>query len=476
MKELIKLCSPTLTWRLQKITVPAPVSIPEGVTVIFGPNGAGKSTLGAIIEKGWNITTNRITTPRTARPTAKMIEFGDIHSLSGFHTEYYQQRLEATMNDDVPTVAELLGKRMQMPRWSELASRFAMEHVATKKVNYLSSGELRKLLLVNTLLDAPDLLILDNPYIGLDAESRDLFNDTLREIAAAGTSVILLLCNPVEIPDFTDMFLPIADMTLGVPMLAEEGATRPAMREAAWAMMDYAVDLSAIPGRREPVTPHDVTFALHDCRVAYGPTTILEHVDWTVRRGEGWALAGPNGSGKSLLLSLIFADNPQAYSNDITIFDRRRGSGESIWDIKRRIGYVSPEMHLYFRSGGTVVQVVAQGLRDTVGNFGAVSAAAREEAMRWLRLFHLEGLADTPYRNLSAGIQRLVLIARTFIKHPDLLIFDEPLHGLDAARKRAVRAVVNEIARRDAPTLVYVTHYLPEVPESITRRFTLTRR
>jgi molybdate transport system ATP-binding protein len=110
-----------------------------------------------------------------------------------------------------------------------------------------------------------------------------------------------------------------------------------------------------------------------------------------------------------------------------------------------------------------------------VGNFGKASEAALDEAMRWLRLFHLEALADTHYRNLSAGEQRLVLIARTFIKHPDLLIFDEPLHGLDAARKRAVRAVVNEIARRDAPSLVYVTHYLPEVPEAITHRFTLSR-
>ena len=248
------------------------------------------------------------------------------------------------------------------------------------------------------------------------------------------------------------------------------------LEEVLGRMMDYAVDLSAIPLRRMEVTPHDITFALRDCRVAYGSTVVLDHVDWTVRKGECWSLSGPNGSGKSLLLSLIFADNPQAYSNDITIFDKRRGSGESIWDIKRRIGYVSPEMHLYFRSGGTVAEVVAQGLRDTIGNFGSVSAEAREEAMRWLRLFHLEGVADMPYRNLSAGMQRLVLIARTFIKHPDLLIFDEPLHGLDAARKRAVRAVVNEIARRDSPTLVYVTHYLPEVPESVTRRFALQGR
>lgn len=476
MKELLTLCSPTLSWRLQKISNPVPVTVPEGVTIMFGANGAGKSTLGSIIEKGWNITTNRITTPHTeGKLPVKMIEFGDIHSLAGFHTEYYQQRLEATMNDDVPSVAELLGPRILLPRWAELTSRFSLTDITDKKVNYLSSGELRKLLLINTLLDSPKLLILDNPYIGLDAPSRDIFNDTLQEIAATGTSVMLLLCNPVEIPDFTDLFLPIADMCIGTPVYAADGATPTAMREIAWSMMDYAIDLSAIPVRPAPVGDHDVTFSLHDCRVAYGRRTILEHIDWTVHRGEGWALAGPNGSGKSLLLSLIYADNPQAYSNHITLFDKRRGSGESIWDIKRRIGYVSPEMHLYFRSGGTALQVVAQGLRDTVGNFGTPTPAAREEAMRWLRLLHMEDIADKPYRTLSAGMQRLLLIARTFIKHPDLLIFDEPLHGLDAARKRAVRALLNEIARRDSPSIIYVTHYLPEVPESVDHRFTLTK-
>ena len=184
-------------------------------------------------------------------------------------------------------------------------------------------------MLVNALLDTPELLVLDNPYIGLDAVSRDVFNDTLREVAREGTSVMLLLCNPAEIPDFTDMFLPIDGMALGSPIYAQAGVdTVTAMRETAWSMMDYAVDLSAIPLRRMEVTPHDITFALRDCRVAYGSTVVLDHVDWTVRRGECWSLSGPNGSGKSLLLSLIFADNPQAYSNDITIFDKRRGSGE----------------------------------------------------------------------------------------------------------------------------------------------------
>ena len=193
------------------------------------------------------------------------------------------------------------------------------------------------------------------------------------------------------------------------------------------------------------------------------------------RRGECWALAGPNGAGKSVLLSLVYADNPQAYSNDITIFDRKRGSGESIWDIKSRIGYVSPEMHLYFRHQGTVADVVAQGLGNTLGSFGRTNASNYEAAMRWLELFHLESFADRRYSTLSTGEQRMVLIARTLIKHPDLLILDEPLHGLDAARKRSVRAVVNALVHRDSPTLIYVTHFLPEVPECVSFTKTLER-
>lgn len=472
-REIITLCSPRLSWRTLSISNPRPVALPRGVTVLFGPNGAGKSTLGRIIEKGWNVATNRITTPEGRRLSVKMMEFGDIHSLSGFHTEYYQQRLESSMNDDVPTVAHLLAGRMASERWSRIEARFGIAPMLEKRVNYLSSGELRKLLLANAMVDAPDVLILDNPYIGLDAASRPMVDDALRELTDEGVAVVLLLCNPDEIPDFADLMLPIAEMAVGKPLYRADGVSVGEMRQAAERMLDYDVDLADIPERREEVTPHDVTFALEDCRVVYGKRTVLERVNWTAHRGEGWALSGRNGAGKSLLLSLLYADNPQAYSNRITIFDRRRGSGESIWDIKRRIGYVSPEMQLYFRSSSSLVDVVAQGLRDTVGNFGRVTPEARAEAMRWLQLFRLEHVAEKSYRELSAGTQRLALIARTFVKHPDLLIFDEPLHGLDAARKRAVRAVLDTIARRDSPTIVYVTHQPSEIPASITHRFTL---
>lgn len=472
MKKAVNLLSDTLRYMGVTLNNPHHVSVEPGVSVVMGPNGSGKTTLGRIIEKGWNIMTNRITCDGP-KPVVKFIEFSDIHSLSGCSVEYYQQRHEATMNDEVPTVACVMGDKVASPLWTRLCSRLRLHGIEQKKVNYLSSGELRKLLIINMLFESPDLLIIDNPYIGLDEASRRLFDESLEEIASAGTSVMLLMCNPVEIPMCAERVIPMRELTIGEP---ENCAGKvPQFRRSMMRLMDFAVDLSQVPKSPVRHPAHEITLELRNCKVAYGGRSIIENENWTVRKGECWALAGPNGSGKSVMLSLVYADNPQAYSNDITLFDRKRGTGESIWEIKSRIGYVSPEMHLYFRFEGTVVDVVAQGLRNTLGNYGTVGKAAREEAMEWLGLFHLEHLASRRYSTLSTGEQRLVLIARTLIKHPDLLILDEPLHGLDAARKRSVKAVVNTIVDRDRPTLIYVTHFLPEVPECVTHTKTIEK-
>lgn len=471
-EPLIYLNSDTLRYIGVSLNNPHHVEIPEGVTVVIGPNGSGKSTFGRIVEKGWNIATNSISSPR-GKITAKLIEFNDIHSLTGAKAEYYQQRHEATMNDEVPTVREVFAEKIDSDLWCDFCSRLRLEGIEDKRLNFLSSGELRKLLIINILLDSPDLLILDNPYIGLDAASRQLLDEMLDTVSSRGVSIIMLLCNPGEIPDFATTVIPMRNLTLLKPVKKENGAE--ALRSSMMSLMDFAVDLESIPQPWEKPIEHEITLQMNRCNVKYGNKQIIKDESWTIRNGECWALAGPNGSGKSVLLSLVSADNPQAYSNDITIFDRRRGSGESIWDIKKHIGYVSPEMHLYFRFNGTVTDVIAQGLRDTVGNYGQVTAFARERALAWIKLFHLEELADRRYNTLSAGEQRLALIARTLIKHPALLIMDEPLHGLDAARKRSVRAVVNRLVERDKPSLIYVTHFLPEVPECVTRTKTLQK-
>ena len=474
MNFLIKLKSNHLRYREAKIPNPHHVTIPRGITAIMGPNGAGKTMLGNILEKGWNFCTNSIEGCRD-RLIIKKIEFADIHSFAGFKVEYYQQRFEAMMNDEVPTVAEIFSNRINTPRWQELATNLRLNDIATKHVNFLSSGELRKLLIVNLLFDLPDVLILDNPYIGLDAASRDILNDTISSIVAQGVSVILLLCNPVDLHPATDCVIPIVDMEIKARVM-RNGVERTQFQRSFDYLFDYAInldDLPSCPEREYDDKNTDVVLALNNCNVKYGNRTIVNNVSWTIRNKECWSLFGPNGSGKSTLLSLVHADNPQGYSNDITLFDCRRGSGESIWEIKKRIGYISPEMHLYFNGSGDIKTIVAQGLNDTVGLFCQVKPHQMQRAMHWLHLLHIEHLADRRFNTLSAGEQRLVLLARTFIKHPQLLILDEPLHGLDSARKRSIRGVINHLVARDNITLIYVTHYLPEVPECVTHTKTL---
>lgn len=422
-QPLLTIESPQLRYTgMLTLNVPKPLSIETGITAVTGPNGGGKSTLGRILERGWNIATNRITSPR-GRIKVTMIEFADIHSLAGVRAGYYQQRYEATMNDDMPTVRSVIGsERMGSDQWRLWCDRLNLADIGDKCVNFLSSGELRKLLLINQLVGMPDLLILDNPYIGLDAPSRTVLDEAFTAMDEAGQSVMLLLPDGDRIPPAATHRITVADMTVTA----------------------YANDAPDV-------------IVLRDVCVRYGSKKIIEGLNWRVRRGERWLLTGANGSGKSTLLSLIAADNPQGYNNHIELFGRRRGSGESIWDIKRRIGYISPEMHLYFNGGqSTVLSVVAHGLHDTVGEFTRLREGEAESAMEWLRKAGIEHLADRRFATLSGGEQRMALLARTLIKRPELLILDEPMHGLDDANRARVRTLTEQAARHS--TLIYVTH------------------
>lgn len=442
---------------------------------VIGANGCGKTTLGKILQSGWNIATNEIRGDKRSLKIGS-VEFTDIHSLAGLQSAYYQQRFESTMNDDVPTVAEVMGERMDSERFERLCAALSLRDILDKRVNYLSSGELRKFLIVNVLAEARDLLIIDNPYIGLDEASRTLFNNLLGEIAARGCAVVLLLCNPDDIPDFTDVVVPMRQREVlrsveitSAAMLRDE---REKCRELFPDRFALNEVLSTVP---DISVDYDVAFALAGCDVRYGNRVILHNVDWTVKAGEKWALLGENGAGKSTLLSLVCADNPQGYRNNITIFDRRRGTGESIWEIKSRIGYISPELHLYFNNGETLVDVVASGLRDTQGFFRRPDSDEATKALRWLKALGLSEVAQCRFNALSSGEQRLALLARTLIKGAPLLILDEPLHGLDCAAKKVVADVIACYAGRPAASMVYVTHYRNEIPECVEHIFTLKK-
>lgn len=214
---------------------------------------------------------------------------------------------------------------------------------------------------------------------------------------------------------------------------------------------------------------------MNKVRIQYGERIILKDLDWTVMNGERWALSGQNGAGKSTLLSLVCADNPQSYACDITLFDNPRGSGESIWDIKKHIGYVSPELHRSYQRDLPAIRIVASGLMDSVGLYVKPKEEDMDKCRFWMKVFGLEGLEERGFLKLSSGEQRLVLLARAFVKDPELLILDEPLHGLDNRNRRLVKDVIEAFCRRQNKTMIMVTHYKEELPACIDHSIFLMR-
>jgi molybdate transport system ATP-binding protein len=206
---------------------------------------------------------------------------------------------------------------------------------------------------------------------------------------------------------------------------------------------------------------------MKNVHVQYGEKIILQNINWKVKCGEHWLVKGHNGAGKSTLLSLITADNPQAYSNEIYLLNKRRGKGESIWDIKQKIGFVSPELHKYFDTGITAEQTIASGFFDTMGLYKKLNTQQQKAVNDWINYFELTALKNTLLSLLSAGQQRWVLLARALVKQPPLLVLDEPCQGLDEPHTASFIQLIDTIADQTNTTIIYVSHYANEIPTCI---------
>jgi len=424
------------------------------ITVIFGPNGSGKTR--------WAEQKRR----EMASDSVRYLAFSDAYGPATDRAYYLQLRWnQHDIDQETPTVGKLLGidneSDTSRHQWLEqLIALFGMSSLLDKYVILLSSGELRKFQLIKTLLSRPKTLILDNPYIGLDAAARDQLNELFPLLAEEeGIDLYLLLSRKGDIPAYAK------------DIRRCEG-TKVRRFE------DSVINTEGIlvtPCPRNIVSSRNVIEMRH-VSIRYGERTILRDLDWTVMKGERWALCGPNGCGKSTLLSLVCADNPQSYACDISLFGHQRGSGESIWEIKRHIGYVSPEMHRSYLRAIPTLQVVASGLKDTIGLYIRPTAAEKDVCHEWMRRFGIEQLAERNFMTLSSGEQRLALVARAFVKNPDLLILDEPLHGLDDANRQLVLGLIEDYCKDTSKTLIMVTHYEEEIPHCINKRLNLTKQ
>lgn len=467
---------------------------------ILGANGSGKSLLAKALVRRVPLVHGQIhyCFHEDGQPSARpYLKRGEILSVSPDahrellrqHAGYHQARWQSFEARDAPTVAELLtGKSIEhvspyevspltvsetvyRTRRDHAVELLGISYLLDRKIVHVSNGEARKVLLARALVQSPRLLILDDPFGGLDYASRATLRQTLDDLLEVGAPQIFLVTARLDeiLPKITHVAC-VADYQI-VAQGPKEAVLRTGIGRDLFAPSAPVVkpellqfhDATEPPSGCQPL----VLIEMRRTSVTYGAAPVLADITWAMRAGEHWAVLGPNGAGKTTLLSLILADNPQAYANEIRLFGRQRGSGESIWEIKQHLGWVSPELQMYYQQGSTCFQVICSGFFDSIGLYRACSPEQHGTAKRWMAALNLEALANRPFGAISAGEQRLVLLARALVKQPKVLILDEPCQGLDAARRTQILTILDQLCRRTPVNLIYVTHHFDEMPEAI---------
>jgi molybdate transport system ATP-binding protein len=408
-------------------------------------------------------------------------------------SSFYQSRWHSSFSEGRRTVAQFLSQasvedinpfEMDAPRSDprrfrenrrRLSRWLGIEPLFRRKLAVLSNGEQRRVLLVHTLLWAPRLLILDDPFGGLDRATRARLKAVIDRLMRAGLPVLLITNRPDELPSRTTHLLLVR-----AHRVIAQGAKRAMLQHPLARKLASSNSSSSFLGAAKCNEAGSsskgqaakgravLLIELNRVTVRLGHKRILDDVTWTMRRGENWALVGPNGSGKTTLLSLIQGDNPQAYALDLRLFGLKPESTQTLWHMRRQIGWVSPELHLHYPPGWSCLNVVCSGFFNTVGLYEPCTSRQRAAARDWLRRFGLAEQAELAFGELSLGDQRLVLLARAVVKKPKLLVLDEPCQGLDAAHRLAILTTVDEVIGETRAGLIFVTHHAKEMPACIT--------
>lgn len=456
------------------------------VWAVVGPNGAGKSTLlrvlrgqVPVIRGELRYGSNEAGRALAAEPWRQVlhVSFAAQSTLLKGAAGYVQSRWHGGEDDAVARARDVLGTALDLPEGRRIVGALALEPILDRRVTELSNGERRKVLIARAAATGPIVLALDNPFAGLDRASRAVVADAVRRLHERGMTILLATSRTDEMPEVTTHILVLESgrVVRAGPRDTVEGDERfaevmlPAARRPERAPARPGAGSATSSSGRTPLVE------LREVDVRYGAVDVLRRIDWTVRRGERWVVVGANGAGKSALLSLVLTDNPQAYANDVSLFGRRRGSGESIWDLRRRIGCVSPEMHLYCERDRRVLDVVRSGFRSPVVPPGRPVVREVGVAEAWLEALGLEQCRDRRFGDLSEGERQMVLIGRALATGPELLVLDEPCQGLDPGRRARVLDVLERTLRPADTTLILVTHDVDEIPSSMTHGLLLRR-
>lgn len=437
---------------------------------VIGPNGSGKSTLAGILTGQTPVIKGH--TVRPCPPEAvRSLSFEMIDRLMGREELLDDARHFANRPDATTTARKILQPDPGKSLTDEvnLAVRtLGIDHLMGRSLRALSSGEMRKVLLAGTLSGNPRLLVLDEPYEGLDGAASDQLFGLVPRLMQKGIAIVLITHQLNRISHHFTHVLFVKDGRV----VEQGGREKMLAPEKLAGLYGRQASSKSVAGSRPEVhTPASARelLCLEDTTVAYGKKVVLDRLNWTFREGENWAVLGPNGSGKSTLVKLITGDHPQAYANHIRLFGRVRGSGESIWEIKQHIGLISSELQIRYRKGIRTIEVVRSGFFNSVGLYRRCSDEQIEAAERWADTIGLTGKRDTPFDQLSYGERRLVLLARAMVKTPRLLVMDEACQGLDPANRRKILALTEQLCDQPSTHLLFITHLPEEIPRAITR-------
>jgi molybdate transport system ATP-binding protein len=450
--------------------------------VIWGPNGSGKTTLAgvlmdqvAVVKGGVRRHYRKDADAYPGRPAMALVSPHQYHSFYDREQTLDDMRHFAGRVSDHTPAASLLydgSQRVVMDavdtRKSEFIDCLELGPLLEKPLSALSSGEFRRMLIARAMIAHPRMLILDEPFNNLDAKSKQILDKTLRRLGSADTQMVLITHRTTEIGN---LFSRILHLDRGD--MIWQGNRSDFFRRMDRSVKPSRATLPPVPKRGPLPGMGETIIRMRNVGVVFGDRRILHNIDWTVRRGENWALIGPNGAGKTTLLRLITGDNLQAYANYLELFGRRKGSGESVWDIKAHIGWVADDLQARYQRNLTGYDVICSGFFDSIGLYRFCSPDQKQTVRQWIDTLELDDVADELFHRMSFGQQRLVLIIRALVKSPKLMILDEPCSGLDAAHRHRVLQIVDAIGQRHVTSLLFVSHHPEEIPVCVSRRLYL---
>ncbi|MGI5058819.1 ATP-binding cassette domain-containing protein [Treponema pectinovorum] len=497
IQDLSKIKIASLSWQMKK----------QQAWLIIGANGSGKSDFfdalsgaknfvqnadGKIIHSPFETSTEVVSLERAANLIEEERKLDESEYLDGIDIGRTGRRF----------IAEILGgpdaKHRNLPL-PPIAQRLetlpevklcGIEKILDRGLKFMSTGEIRRTLLCRALLSQKKLLILSDPFAGLDAQSRTIlmeFFETMvlrqkkSKSAFAQTSIIIAMDRYAEIPSAITNVLEFTDKAVSFCGTKEEyeklilQRARKNSFEKEEQKKAFAKEFTSIQNETQKIAEEKYDeenssekiplIKMKNVNVGWDGRLVLKDFNWSVYKGEHWLVRGPNGSGKTTLLELITGDNKQVYSNDIHLFGKKRGTGESIWDIKAKLGIVSYRMHVEYRMIGStdLESVIISGFHDSIGLYTKKTDLEIQAARKWLKLAGFEGRESENFSDLSYGEQRAILIIRATVKNPEILILDEPCHALDENYRQKILHLLQMIAQTGSTTLLHVTHDPTEV-------------